>query len=147
MNVEQRTAALEVAAKALVCARVDDWPQASDAVQELHDSYPGEGIQLLLLALSDTLLRHQGGTPPQPDAVVLPMWVDTATGTTSLADDVPPPIRWAGRFIAARAANDEDACAALFNSIATDEEFTENVCAVLEIVAVSLNVIMGEPPS
>jgi hypothetical protein len=147
MNREQRLAAVCLAAQALAFARVDDWSRAGDVVQELHDTYAGEGVQVMLIALADTLLMYQGGykDPQRPDAVVLPMWIDTSTGSTALADDVPPPIRWAGRFIAARAALDEDACAALWNSVTTDEEFTENICATLEMVAVSLNVIKGVP--
>ena len=145
MNSEQRDAAIRTGAKALAYARVKDWSRAGEAVQELHDNYEGgEGIQLFLLGLADTLLIHQGAKPQQ-DAMVLPMWVDPSGDTTLFADDVPPPLRWAGRFIAARAALDEPACAALYESIANDEEFTDNVCALLDIVATSLNMIVGAP--
>jgi len=145
MNHEERDAALLLAAKTLAAVRADDWEQAGAYVEELHETNGGEGIQLLLAALADTLIIHQGG-PPDSNAVVVPMWVDTINGGgLELADDVPPPVRWAGRFIAARAADDEPACAALYNSITTDEEFRDNIIAMLDIVATTLDVVGAHP--
>jgi hypothetical protein len=74
--------------------------------------------------------------------LVMPVWVDT-TGTVGNADDVRPAVRWAGRFIAALAVDDEAACAALVNSCTSDAEFCQNVCAMLEVAAMTLNIVVG----
>jgi hypothetical protein len=145
LNDLERIDAIAMSSRALIFARADNWPAAGSQVQELAGRFEGPGIQVLLIGLADTMLIHQGGPPPGvTDAVVVPLWLDNV-GNIADVDDVRPEIRWAGRFIAARAADDEDACSALVNSIASDEEFTSCVCAMLEVVATTLNMIKGEP--
>jgi hypothetical protein len=140
VNRDERDTALKLCAKALDCACADDWVGAGETVQELHTTYGGEGLQLFLIALADTLLTIQGARP-SPDAVVAPMWVKP-DGDVGLADDVPAPVRWAGRFIAARAADDEAGCAALWNSITNDDEFSDNILATLDVVATTINAMV-----
>ena len=141
MNLHHHTDAANLTATALCHARVGDWMQAGADVQAMHERYGGEGIQVFLLGLADEVLVHQGG-PGVPGELVMPVWVDP-TGAVGNADDVRPAVRWAGRFIAARAADDPAACASLVNSCASDAEFFKNICAMLEVAATTLNIVVG----
>jgi hypothetical protein len=134
------TEVVRLTATALGHARVGDWTQAGVDVQSMRDGYGDEGVQVFLLGLADEVLVHQGG-PGLPGELVMPVWVDS-TGAVGDADDVPPAVRWAGRFIAARAADDAAACAALVNSCSSDAEFFKNVCAMLEVAAITVNSIL-----
>jgi hypothetical protein len=135
------TDAVRLTATALSHARDGSWRQTGADVQAMHDRYGGDGIQVLLYGLADAILVPQGGSG-MPGELVMPVWVDT-TGAIGNADDVRPPVRWAGRFIAARAVGDEAACAALVNSCASDGEYCQNVCAMLEVAATTLNIVVG----
>lgn len=139
----ERIDAIAMSSRALIHARDDNWAEAGTNVQELADRFGGPGIQVLLIGLADTMLIHQGGWA-NADDLVLPLWTDS-DGNIADVEDVRPEFRWAGRFIAARAADDEDACAALVNSITSDDEFTACVCAMLEVVATTINMIKGLP--
>jgi hypothetical protein len=135
----ERDDAFVQSSSALVAARCGDWERAVRTVEALAEQYDGEGVQILLLGLADTLLIRLGA-PPRPDQTVALMWVDPDRGPIFNADDVSrPEIRWAGRFIAARAAGDNDTCAALVNSCANEDEYSRSVFAVLETVATTLN--------
>jgi hypothetical protein len=139
VNAHEYTDALTLTATALSHARAGSWSQTSADLQAMHDLYGGDGIQVLLYGLADAILVPQGG-PGMPGELVMPVWVDP-TGAIGNADDVPPAVRWAGRFVAARAVGDEAACTALVDSCTSDAEFCQNVCAMLEVAAMTLNVV------
>jgi hypothetical protein len=141
VNLREYADTVRLTATALSHARAGHWMQTGADVQAVHDRYGGEGIQVLLLGLADAMLFHQGG-PAMTEEPVMPVWVDT-TGAVGNADDVRPAVRWAGRFIAARAADDAVACAALVKSCTSDVEFSQNVCAMLEVAATTLNIVVG----
>jgi len=134
--------AVELSSRALACARAGDWVSAGQTVKEIENRFDGPGIQTLLCGLADTLLLHYGGIPG-PGAVVMPLFVDS-DGETSDVDQTPPEVRWAGRFIAAWGARDDEACAALCNSCTDEREWTYNVAALLDVVATTLNMV-GAP--
>jgi hypothetical protein len=144
MSPEEKSEAIVRSAVILAHARAGRWQQAGSEVAALADRFDGSGIQIMIMSLADTMVHHQGG-PPREDEQVRPIWIDQ-DGRTDNADGVPrPEIVWAGRFIAARAALDEAACAALVNSCAGDPEaYSSNVYAVLEVTAETLN-MMGVP--
>jgi hypothetical protein len=141
VNLDHHTDVVRLTATALGHARVGDWTQAGVEVQAMRARYGDEGIQVFLLGLADEVLVHQGG-PGMLGELVMPVWVDS-TGAVGNADDVPPAVRWAGRFIAARAAHDAAACAALVNSCTSYVEFIKNICAMLEVAAMTVNSIVG----
>jgi hypothetical protein len=138
---DEYTDAVGLTETALSHARAGSWRQTGADVQAMHDRYGGEGLQVLLLGLADAIVVHQGG-PGVPGELVMPVWVDS-TGAVGNANDVRPAVRWAGRFIAARAVDDGAACAALVNSCTSDAEFFQNVCAMLEVAVMTLNVVVG----
>ena len=134
--------AVQLSAYALACARAGDWTTAGSTVKEIEERFHGPGIQVMLCGLADTLLIHHGGIPG-PDAVVIPQFVDT-DGDVTDTDHTPPEVRWAGRFIAAWGARDDDACEALVNSCTDERQWTYNVAALLDVVATTLNMV-GAP--
>ncbi|WP_031465994.1 hypothetical protein [Sciscionella sediminilitoris] len=75
-------------------------------------------------------------------------WVDTSVppaheyetlsflgpdGTVTGADDAAPPVRWAGRFMLARAQNDREQCQALVRSVDDDAALTAGILALLHM--------------
>lgn len=142
MEPHEKYDAIIRSAMILAQARRNNWHEAAKLVNELADTYDGPGIQVLICGLADTIIIHQGGHTTADDIVVAPMWVGP-DGATSDADGVSrPEILWAGRFLAARAALDEDTCAALVNS--SDADYSRNVFGLLEVAATTLNE-MGAP--
>jgi hypothetical protein len=151
MSPAEKYEAMQRSAVVLAHARAGNWIEAGNAVGELAERFDGPGIQILIVGLADTMVHAQGGDELPPgitdDMVVhRPVWIDQNGDTIDNATEVPrPDIRWAGQFIAARAAFDEDACAALVDSCADDpESYCNNVLAVLEVTATTLNMI-GAP--
>jgi hypothetical protein len=127
----------------LAQARMGNWETAAHQVNDLGTAHGGAGIQILCMGLADTVVIQQGGFTNGEDEVVAPLWVDE-DGNAGDADSVTrPEIRWAGRFLAARAAGDTDACKALWES-ASQDQFTANVFAMLEVAATTLNAV-GAP--
>ncbi len=60
------------------------------------------------------------------------------TGKVTGADAAPPAARWAGRLIAARAADDEAGYAALLQAPAEGGELGDCIMALLSMVALNL---------
>lgn len=136
-----RDTARILAGQVLGHARQGEWDKAGSVLNDLTEIHGAEGIEVLAFGVADTLIFHQRGSHPgQP---VAPLWIDDASGRVHSVDDVPLTRRWAGRFLAARAASDVDMCVALWNS-GNDNQFTANVCALVELAAETLN--MGRAP-
>jgi hypothetical protein len=135
--------AVALASLALANARLGEYDAADKVIDQLQDLFGGIGMQVLIIGLADTMLAAHGGATPSPDVLVAPVWIDCC-GNIGGADDVPPAIRWAGRFVAARAADDFDAAQALIQSCADDDEFSENLSALLHCVATTVNVIAAQ---
>jgi len=53
------------------------------------------------------------------------------------ADDVPPPVAWAGRFLTARVRRDDDMCIALVESVPSGQAGTY-LCSLLDTIAHSI---------
>jgi hypothetical protein len=143
ISPDEKAEAILRSAVILAHARAGRWPQAGNDVKALAERFDGAGIQILIMSLADTLVAAQGGHTQ--GVATRPVWVDP-DGPIEDANDVDrPEIVWAGRFIAARAALDEDTCAALVNSCGNDPEaYSANIYAVLEVTADTLNMI-GTP--
>lgn len=143
LTPEQRSEVEMLAAVALGWSRRSAWEKCGETVCEISDRFGAEGMQILVLGLADTMILQQFGKFPPPGARVAPLWVDEG-GPSIDADNVSPAFRWVGRFVAARAARDWETCCALVNSC-SDDEFTANVCMLLDVVATTINAIHGEP--
>ena len=144
MEPQDKFDAILRSAVILAYARHGDWEKVGALVTELGEIHNGPGIQLLICGLADTIVIYQGGHSA-PGEMIAPIWVD-GDGNASDADGVQrAEILWAGRFIAARAAMDDDACAALVNSCADQpDRYAQNVLGLVEVAAYTLNE-MGAP--
>lgn len=143
LTPEQRSEVEMLAAVALGWSRRSNWEKCGGIVGEISDRFGAEGMQILVLGLADTVIIQQFGTFPPPGTRVAPLWVGES-GASADADNVSPTLRWVGRFVAARAADDWETCCALVNSC-TDHEFTANVCMLLDVAGTTLNAIHGDP--
>lgn len=119
--VPGRDRGLQLAAEALQAAINEDQDRAAEAVRALDRLGP-ETLTTAVVVWCDTLnhaYRQATGTPDT--APVQPGWIQADTREVAAdADDVPAEARWAGRFIAARAAMDHPACHALLNALPDD---------------------------
>ena len=135
-----RDRGLRLTAEALQAAVNEDQEQAAQAVRELDQL----GTQTLVTAVTawcDTLInayRQATGTPDT--APVQPGWVHADSGVVAAdADGVPAGARWAGRFIAARAAMDHPACYALLGALPDDPAAAgEHVVTLLNMCGLTL---------
>lgn len=143
MNASELDRALLLSAVALQHARDGDWDTAGDTLADIYAECGPVGIWVLAIGLADTMVIHQGGADIGPDAIAMPSYVDLS-GDPLDVDEVAPPERWAGRFVAARAVRDQAACDALVATLADDDEFRAAIAALLHITANTLNLI-GAP--
>jgi hypothetical protein len=132
-----------LAGKALSAARDRDYDRASRAIHAISVRYGEEQIPWVMLAWIDTMATACG-LRPQPGAAVGVLWQHESGGAITEADDTPPAVRWAGRAVAARLADDYGQFEALVNSCSGDQEWSANVGAVLDICASMLRKHAGE---
>lgn len=139
-----RARVIQLAGAALRSAMREDHQAARVAVQAISDETGGPGVELAIHAWADTLIRaYRQATGTPDDAPVQPGWVNAGTGDIAGdADDVPAEVRWAGRFIAARAAMDHPACYALLTALPDDRAaIGAHVVALLNITALTLRTL------
>jgi hypothetical protein len=135
-KVEQR--AIRLASAALTCAVSNDWDRATKAVQRIGDECGEVGVGRAILGWSDTLIHRMGHKPGKPVNLVFQQ-VETGRIDTADGEHVPERVRWAGKVIAARAADDEAAWDALMKALPEDGAVVgQHVAAVLEMVALML---------
>lgn len=129
--------AIRLATDALHAALADDWARATRAVQRTSDECGAEGVARAILGWSDTLIGRMPGGKGKPVRLAF-MEAESGRIDTN-ADDVPPRVRWAGRVLAARAADDKATWDALMDALPDDGQVIgEYVSAVLEMVALTL---------
>ena len=136
MNSATRPPWHGLASAALRAGVRDEWVTAAKTVTRINAEHGGDVIPGVLAAWIDTMVLTCGAPPA--DALVLLAWLNADTGTMQPADEVPPPARWAGRLILARAQLDREQFEALINSVQSREEWTHGVLAVLRSCALSL---------
>ena len=129
---------LLLAAKALHYAMAEDWERASRAVQVLGDAFGGDGCVTAMLGWADTLISRTPGLAGDGRPVRLAFQTLETGHIDYNADDVPDDVRWAGRLLAARAADDRDTFEALINSVPDDATWSKYVGAVLKMSALNL---------
>lgn len=123
-----------LAKKALLATVDEDYDTGTDAINELVRTYGPTVVPAVLLALVDTMLGHTV-VPASPDALA---FLETGSGAIQGADEVPPPVRWAGRLVMARACDDHATFTALIDSVTTDEQWSANCNAVLNMCGLNI---------
>lgn len=115
-----------LAGQAVAAAVGDDYETALGAVLSAVDEHGFNGLYLLLTAVADWTAQAQakaaGRDMPDGGAkVAVPAWLDAGTGRlTADAGEVGDAERWAGQFLAARAAMDHDMTKALALALPTN---------------------------
>lgn len=116
-------------------AAAQQWNKCALKIKELQDRFGVQALGILLVHCADVQLRYQG-IARDPDNTVQPVWIDPATGEVLDADQVDDDAKvWAGRFVAARAANDKDSAQALLRTTETLEQSAARISAVLSMTA------------
>lgn len=108
---------------------------AQRCVQRLALRYGMNSVPQVLLGWVDTAIILAGDQLPDPDRVEELMFWDVSTGDVQRVDEVPPPARFAGRFLLARLLDDEVTGEALIRAVGSDGEWSMNVLAVLNMCA------------
>ncbi|MCK2242168.1 MULTISPECIES: hypothetical protein [unclassified Crossiella] len=121
-------------ARRILAASADNrHAEASRLMQELLNRYGSAAGLPALFAMIDaanTSAGHRAGQHPRQL-----MYLCADTGQLQTADQVNPAVRWAGRLMVARAANDRDQAEALINSVPSDndKQWSDNVLAVINM--------------
>jgi hypothetical protein len=121
--------------EALHAAMREDWDAMKAALEAMSGS---EALIVAIVAWCDTLLARHPDGPHAGDRPVQVGWLEDGKGRVQHAEDVPPPARWAGQVIAARAALDEDAFYALLGAPAEGADLGSCVIALVQSVAMTL---------
>lgn len=126
--------AMKIAGIALNLATKGDNEEAARYVARLNGT---DGLIDAILAWIDTYI---GAVYPnhKPGQRIAIRWLFTPTDEVQTADDVQPSMRWAGRLIAARAADDEAAFMDLLRSVPEGAALGDCIMALLHAVAESL---------
>lgn len=132
----------ELARRALWLASRDELERAVRTVERMAREHGVGAVPEAMQAWMDTVLRARG-LPVTGEPVTL-TFVEPGTGQISGADDVTPEWAWAGRLIAARAADDPDTYRALIDSVPDNAVWSRRVTTVLVMCAVNLR---GRPLS
>lgn len=128
--------AITLAGVALGRFLANDREGARRVVMRINSDCGGSGVTCALLAWCDAVIdklpRREGG-----DTLATLTFMEVRTGRIELnAENVPPKVRWAGRMIVARAANDHVMLAALIDSLPDDgAEIGRHVWQLLEVTA------------
>ncbi len=132
---------LKLAAAALWAAVAEDWTRANKAAQMIGDEFGGDGVVTAMIGWADTVIAQTPGLVGDGRPVRL-AFQQLETGHIDYdAERVPDGVRWAGRLLTARAADDEDAFAALIDSVPDDVTFSRNVGCVLQMAALNLRAL------
>lgn len=141
-GAEPHPRVLELTERVLGRAVAEDWPAVGELIGQIY-LLGHHALLTLLYATADAHILadvQRFGRRHDNVEVVMPVWLDSATGRIGGADDVPPPPRWAGRFAAARAAGDRQQCEALLKVLAglDTEQFNAHVAALVEMCAAAV---------
>lgn len=126
----------KIATIALHLAMQDKMREAAGYVERLNGT---DGLIDAILGWIDTYIAYCHPTHRQGELVRI-AWVDVdAAVVHANADDVHFGARWAGRLIAARAADDQDQFLALLRSLPPGAALGDGITALLRAIALGLN--------
>lgn len=134
--------ALRLASDALRCAVAGDRERAFRVVERIGDECGGEGLALAMVGWSDTLIARVPNLTGKPVRLAF-MQADSGRVDEN-ADDVPAEVRWSGRLLAARAADDRQTWNALIDALPEDgEQVGHHVGCFLGMVALNIRHYSG----
>jgi hypothetical protein len=138
---------ISLGSHALQAAVDEDYETALSDVLAVIGEYQFNGLYLLLTALADWTVQAQaeaaGREAPEGGVrAAAPAWLDADTGkVTTDAAGVDDAARWAGQFLAARAAMDHDMTKAL--ALALPPQCGRHVQVLVEPCAASVRALEG----
>lgn len=139
--------AQRLATRVLAHARRQQWGPAAALLQRIGDMGPRAQLTLvygMADAVGDAYQRVAG--PPPDGAIIGPAWIDDSHDrVVTDADSLPAAVRWVGRFVSARTCGDCEMCEALIGSIADEREWSAAVSCLVEMSALTVNRLLGEP--
>ncbi|TMR11047.1 hypothetical protein ETD86_37005 [Nonomuraea turkmeniaca] len=138
--------AMDLARIALWAAVRDDNDRAVAALKAINEETGGEGLMDAILGWCDTAIAHIGIEVGKPVKIA---WMEAETQRiNSGPDEVRPTARWAGRLLAARAADDHDTFMALIDTIpGGPKDVGDHVWELVQMVALNLRAQQsGETP-
>lgn len=106
--------------------------QAGDQLAQLLDTYGSDVLADVMCLWVDMVALHADIPPGSP---VHLQFGDSGTGDRLDADQVPPPVRWAGRFLAAQLARDDAMVSALVATLQDGRRLAECVMQLLTLCA------------
>lgn len=136
---------VELAGRALAHAAAHRSAIAVRCVERIVREHGPDVLPNVLLAWVDTAWGrlYPNGLPDGFLDRPMRFWRE-GSGDTATVDDVPPSVRWAGRFIFARLADDQVQAEALIASVRTDEEWSGAVMAVLDVAGSTLRLAVAQ---
>lgn len=130
------------ASSVLWTAADGNWDDAHRQLQALVDEHSSDVVPDVMVSWAMTAM-HYCGIDQDPDRVLGMMFVNANTGEMNTVNEVPPPVRWAGRFLVAIATRDKEQAEALVHSVDSDQQFSDNVAAMLNICGSLLGMVMS----
>lgn len=109
----------EDATEALHCALHDDPEGAVEALKVMIDNHGLEALYPAILAWIDTVISVM--EPYDQARLVELRFIENNTEEVTGAEEVPAPVAWAGRLLAARLADDRDMFQALATAVRYDD--------------------------
>lgn len=135
---------LSAATTILHAARNSHWETAALLAERIVADYGPGVIVDAMAAWIDTYAHVCGVAEDKPVTPHLVGFVNTGTGDFVDADGAPLGLAWAGRLITARLADDESTFNALINAVPDEETWSDCVDRVLSLVALGINVRLGQ---
>lgn len=134
-ETRERERALKIASVALNRAMAGDMEDAASYIGRLNGS---DGLLVAIVGWIDTYIAtvYPEAKPGQRIAV---RWLNVPTGQIETADEVSVSMRWAGRLISMRAADDEDGFYAVLQSLPEGAALGDGIMALLHIVATGIS--------
>jgi hypothetical protein len=135
---------ITLTSEALQATVDEDHETALARVRAVIADHGFNGMNLMLTALADWTVQAQSKAAGReiPEAGVrsaAPAWLDDAGKLTTDADGVGDPERWAGQFLAARAAMDHEMTKAL--ALALPSQCGTHIQALVETCAMSVRAL------
>jgi hypothetical protein len=136
VSVEEARAR-KIAGVALGLAMAGDLEEAARYVKRLDGS---NGLVVAIIGWIDTYIGSVYPEHRMGDRIAM-RWLHAPSGEVETADDVDPPLRWAGRLISMRAAGDEEGFNLVLRSAPEGAGLGDGIMALLHAVATSI----GDP--
>ncbi len=135
-----------LASRAIQHAVREDHGAAADAIEQLDREFGTQGLASAMQSWADTALSFM--PPPLPGQPIALSFTDADTGESSDADGVTPATAWAGRVLAARAADGPLTYFALLETTRDAREWSVRIGSFLSLCALNIRaaIVAGARP-